>query len=112
MQTIRRTLLRKNGYMYPNCGALITEANDFNIGTPKKLRKLLLKHRRVLIADDLESILSSGYMRLIAEEHGESYAAEIRRKQRCFTWEGQVRLALELEFGQRYEAYSFKRDGI
>ncbi len=98
--------------MQPNCEELISEAAHFGIGTPQRLRKLLLKHRRALIADDRETLQASGYLRLIAEEHGESYVTEMKRKQRCFTWEGLMRNALGLEFGELYEAYARERDGI
>jgi hypothetical protein len=98
--------------MPPNCEELISEANHFGVGSPLRLRRLLLKHRRALIADDRETLLASGYMRIVAAEYGELHVADLRRKQRCFTWEGLVRNAFELEFGERYEAFSRKRDGL
>lgn len=112
LRTLRRALPRRNGYASPNCEELISEASHFGVGSPLRMRRLLLKHRRTLIADDRETLLASGYMRLVAEEYGESHVAELRCKQRCFTWEALVRNAFELEFGERYEAYTRKRDGL
>jgi len=112
LRTLRRALPRRNGYLPPNSGELIAEARQFDVGTPLRLRRLLLKHRRALIADDRETLLADGYMNLIAQEHGLSHVAELRRKQRCFTWEALVRTAFELEFGERYEVFSRKRDQL
>jgi hypothetical protein len=51
-------------------------------------------------------------MRMIASDYGDSYVAELGQKQCCFTWEALVRNAFELEFGERYEAFSRERDGL
>ena len=112
LQTLKTTLPRRNGYKQPNCEELISEATHFGIATPQRLRKLLLKHRRALITDDRETLQARGYMHLIAEEFGESYVTEMKRKQRCFTWEGLMRNAFGLELGELYEAYARERDGI
>jgi hypothetical protein len=112
LQTLRRALPRRNGYMRPNCEELISEARHFGVDSPSRLRRLLLKHRRSLIADDRETLLASGYMRMIASDYGDSHVAELRRKQCCFAWEALVRNAYELEFGEQYEAFSRERDGL
>jgi hypothetical protein len=111
LRTLRRALPRRNGYMKPNSNGLIEESRVFGIGTPSRLRRVLLKHRRALVADDRATLLDGAYMRIVAADYGEAHAAELRRKQCCFTWEALMRTAFELEFGERYDAYSRKRDG-
>lgn len=112
VRALRRALPRRNGYMKPDSIGLIEEARAFGVGNPSRLRRVLLKHRRALVADDRAVILDDVYMQIVAADHGEAHVAQLRRKQRCFTWEALMRTAFELEFGERYEAYSRRRDGL
>jgi hypothetical protein len=109
---LRRTLSRRNGFIPPDCASLLIEARRFGVATPVRLRKLLLKHRRALVADDRSALRDKLYMATIEEDRGREYVLELRRKQRCFTWEAQMRTAFEMEFGEVYEEFARSRDGL
>jgi len=109
---LRTTLPRRNGYAPADCGALIQEARHFGVHTGGQFRRLLLKHRGALIADDRAALADGVYMRAIRADRGEDYVSTSIRKQRCFAWEALVRNAFELEFGEAYEAFARARDEL
>ena len=111
LRTLRRALPKRNGYVNPNCAELLDEARRFGVMSAGQLRRLLLKHRRELIADDRAALHSANYMRAIAADRGEHFVAQLRRKQCCFAWEALMRNAFELEFGDAYETFARERDG-
>ncbi|HEY2533968.1 MAG TPA: hypothetical protein VGJ20_39610 [Xanthobacteraceae bacterium] len=76
-----------------------------------QFRRILLKHRKALIADD-RACSESRLLAFWIEDLGEAQVREMRRRKVCFTWEGMTRNAFELEFGAAYEEYSRKRDGL
>jgi hypothetical protein len=112
LSVLRAALPKRNGYMVPNTAELLDEAQRFGINSRRKLRHLLLRHRRQLIADDRAALCEAPYINHIREDHGAAYVAEMQRKQRCFTWEGLVRNAFELEFGEAYETFANRRDAL
>ena len=112
LSVLRATLPTRNGYMAPNTAELLCEARRFGFTSRRKFRQLLLRHRRQLIADDRGALAEAPYINHIRDEFGAAYVAEMLRKQRCFTWEGLVRIAFELEFGEEYEAFANKRDAL
>ena len=109
---LSRTLPRRNGYIAPNTAELLTELSHFGIANELQFRHLLLKHRRTLIADDREHLYSRPFLAAVAEDYGANRVQDMKRRQYCFSWEGLVRNALELEFGEAYEKYASKRDGL
>jgi len=112
VRILSRSLPKRNGYQMPDSRELLKEANDFGIHTDLGFRRLLLKHRRELIADDRSALNDRIYMKVVADSHDEAHLRDMRRRQYCFTWEAMARNALELEFGSAYEDYSRKRDGL
>jgi hypothetical protein len=108
---LSRTLPKRNGYRAPNTAELLKEAGDFGICTELQFRRLLLKHRRTLIADDRECLGSRVLMNAWREDYGEACVRDMRRRQYCFSWEGLTRNAFELEFGEAYDKYARNRDG-
>ena len=112
LSVLRTTLPKRNGYVAPNTAELLGEAQRFGITSRRKLRHLLLRHRRQLIADDRAALFDAPYISHIREDHGPAYVTEMRRRQRCFAWEALVRNAFEIEFGEAYESFSNKRDAL
>ena len=106
-----RILPRKNNYTTVNASELVGEARDFGILSRGAFRKLMLRHCRRLKEID-RTPLDGLHERIYAEDHGIVAIREFQRRQFWFSWEGLVRTAFELEFGERYEAYALKRDGI
>lgn len=109
---LSRTLPRRNGYVNPNTVELLKEATEFGIANELQFRRLLLKHRRALLADDREYLHSRPFLAAVAEDFGEARVHDMRRRQYCFSWEGLTRNAFELELGQAYEEYAQRRDGL
>lgn len=109
---LETTLPRRNAYLPPNTTELLAEATRFGITTTQQFRRLMLKHRRELIADDRAASSDDGYVRGIADDYGEAKARDMRRRQYCLSQEAMTRTAFELEFGEAYDAFSRQRDGL
>ena len=108
---LRRILPKKNNYGTINASGLIAEATDFGILSRGAFRRLMLKHCRRLKEID-RTPLDELHERIFGQDLGIAAVREFQRRHFWFSWEALVRTAFELEFGERYEAYAFKRDGI
>jgi hypothetical protein len=71
----------------------------------------MLKHRRALIEADREP-LTPQMKRIFRSEGGDAHVADRLRRQYWFSWEVLTRLALELEFGDKYRTFADQRDGL
>jgi len=109
--TLRRVLPRRNNVGVIKFSELLEEAHHFNVSTNREFRRLMLRHRRAVIAGDREP-LSPRDEKIYRSEHGNQYVNERLRRQYWFTWEGLTRLAFEMEFGERYADYVRKRYGV
>jgi len=87
------------------------EAQMFGIVTEADLRALLRKHRDELLEID-RSPLSAYDEKLYRREEGEAWVTERLSKGFWFALPALFRLALELEFGEAYEAFTRRRDGL
>ncbi len=89
----------------------LNELRDFGVTTNKKLRLLLKKHRKSVIAID-KSPIDIYHQKMYAEEMGRNDFNDHMRKNYWFAYPGLLRIVLELEFGNKYEQYANERDGI
>lgn len=89
----------------------LKELRDFSINTNKQLRLLLKKHRKQIIEID-RSPIDSYHQKMYREEMGCAEFNDHMRRSYWFEFPALLRLALELEFGERYEKYANERDGI
>lgn len=108
---LARVLPKRNRYGFINTQELVLELTDFGVTTRGEFRKLMLKHRKRLIEID-RTPLNAMEQRLFAEDYGADVVREFQRRHYWYSWEALVRIALELEFGEHYEAYARRRDGI
>jgi hypothetical protein len=108
---LRRIMPRRNNVGIINYTALLEEMRIFGVLTKGQFRKLMLKHRRTLIEADREP-LTPQMERLMRNEDGDANVADRLRRQYWFSWEALTRLALELEFGERYRTFADQRDGL
>jgi hypothetical protein len=104
---MRRVLPRRNHESPINFKELVIEARYFGILTAAKFRDLLLRHKRALIAADREP-LTPQLERMYRAEWGEQMVSDRLRRQFWWSWEALTRLALEFEFGEKYEEYKRK----
>ena len=107
---IARVLPMRNNFGIINFAELLSEIEAFGISTRGQLRKLLLKHRKELLRIDRDPI-DEIHVRIYSELYGHSKVLDLLRRQLWFSWEGLMRLMLELEFGEAYEEFANIRDG-
>lgn len=87
------------------------ELLDFGIDTKEKFRDTLLKHRELMLKWDAEDF-DEYHLKVYTEEYGEEYMADrIKNKYWC-AYPAFLRSMLSLEFGQEYDDYAYKRDGL
>jgi hypothetical protein len=89
----------------------LNELNVFGILTVKDLRLLLKRHRKMILEID-KSPIDSYHQEIYKEEMGAAVFNNFMRKRFWFAYPGLLRLALELEFGAKYEEFANARDGI
>jgi hypothetical protein len=89
----------------------LQELRDFNIHTCDDLRRVLLKHRERLLEIDREP-LDAEHIRWYSEDLGEEFVNKAVEHGDWFAYPALLRIALELEFGEAYQAYANARDGI
>ena len=103
-RSLRRVLPRSNDFGSIDLGELQAELRTFGIDTPRKLRKLLLTHRREAIRIDRQPFDETN-ARIQRSELGTERYEYLRRRRIFFDWCGLVRVMLELQFGDRYRDY-------
>jgi hypothetical protein len=103
-RSLRRVLPRSNNFDDINLAELQAELRTFGIDTPRKLRKLLLTHRREAIRIDRQPFDPLNE-RIQRSELGDAHYEHLRRRGIFFNWAGLVRVVLELHFGDRYREF-------
>ncbi|WP_026179817.1 hypothetical protein [Hahella ganghwensis] len=89
---------------------VVDELRLFSITTRLQVRTLLKKHRRQLLIIDKEP-LDAFHQRLYREDMGDERYLDAIRRQYWFCYPALVRIAMEIEFGDRYEQFARERDG-
>ncbi|WP_339409624.1 hypothetical protein [Pseudomonas sp. EA_35y_Pfl2_R5] len=89
----------------------LSELIHFGVLCVRDLRGLLNKHRKRILEID-RSPMDQVHQRMYAKEMGIEKFNDFLRRQYWFAYPGLLRLALELEFGDAYEAFANARDGI
>lgn len=109
-KNLRAVLPRLNDYAKSETGYQeeLQELHDFGVCSNKQLRLLLKKHRRKLISID-KSPMDIAHRRMYKEEMREMFDY-LARRNIWFAYPALLRIALELEFGSKYEDYAVKRD--
>jgi hypothetical protein len=110
-RSLRRTVPMRNCVGLIDYEGLLNELREFGIFTNRQFRKLMLKHRRALIEADREP-LTPQMEKIFREEWGDDLVADRLRRQYWYSWGALTRLALELEFGERYRQFADRRDGL
>jgi hypothetical protein len=89
---------------------VLGELKRFSISTKIQTRLFLKKYRSQLLSID-KGILDTMHQGLYREELGEKRYLDSIRRQYWFCYPALVRIALELEFGEKYRKYANERDG-
>jgi len=93
---------RKNDYGTGSFDELVPELGAVGIRTLGPFRRLMLRHRRALLRADRDR-LASWEQRLFSEEFGTSFVKDATRRQYWFAFPALVRIAMEMEYGERNE---------
>ena len=81
---------------------LLPELHAFGIRTHGDLRRLMKRHRRVLLAED-RARMTRREQRFYGEVFGSDFVRDAVRRQYWFSYPALVRNALEREFGEAAE---------
>lgn len=108
---LMRTLFprQNDGASRAELAETIDELKTFSITTRRALRLLLKRHRRALLDID-KTPLDAKHQKLYREDLGDAVYYDLIRRQCWFCYPALVRLALELEFGDRYRVFAEQRD--
>ncbi len=112
-KSLRATFPKKNDYAPSETGYTeeLSELVHFGILCVKDLRLLLNKHRKKVLEID-RSPMDQWHQHMYSSEMGAEKFNDFIRRQYWFAYPGLLRLALELEFGEAYEAFADARDGV
>jgi hypothetical protein len=89
----------------------LQELADFRITTEEQLEDLLRKRVGQIMEID-RSPMDNFHVRFYSRELGVDFVANRVREGFWFSYPALLRIALELEFGESYQRYAEKRDGI
>ena len=89
----------------------LSELIHFGVLCVRDLRDLLNKHRKRILKID-RSPMDQVHQRMYAKEMGIEKFNDFLRRQYWFAYPGLLHLALELEFGDAYEAFANAPDCI
>ena len=89
----------------------LQELNHFGINTREKLKRMLARHHDKILEIDA-SPMDEWHQNYYCNEYPDEPIKERIQNGYWFAFPGLLRLALELEFGDEYEKYTNKRDGI
>lgn len=108
---LSQALPKQNDFFETDYAEELQELFDFGIDTKITLENLIAKHKESLLEIDsgeLEEFEINSYK----EEFGEEFVNERVNNKFWFSYSALLRLALELEFDEKYIEYSIKRDGL
>lgn len=108
---LSRTFPAQNDFSEGDYSDELNELLTFGIDTREALETLLAKHRETIMTIDSEEP-DEDHVRWFTEELGEAYVQERIAGKFWFAYQGLLRIALELEFGDEYRAFANKRDGF
>ena len=113
LQKVMRSLFpRKNdNASKEDLEEVFEELKDFSIFSKLQVRLFLKKYRRKLLQIDKEP-LDSCHQKLYREDLGDQEYFDATRRQCWFSYPALIRIAMEIELGDKYEDFANERDGI
>lgn len=108
---LSHTFPKQNDFGGDDYAVVLAELHHFGIETAGNLETLLAKHRENILEIDAEQ-LDEEHIRWYSDELGEDYVQQRIAGKFWFAYQGLLRIALELEFGEPYRKFAAKRDGL
>jgi hypothetical protein len=88
------------------------ELLEFGIDSIDKLKEMLTKHLKAVMAKDCSIEVDETTFDYFCEELGKSVVEERLETGYWYSWPALLRLAIEEEFGEEYVEFCFRRDGV
>ncbi len=89
----------------------LNELFDFGVDTVEKFNNLMTRHRTMLLKIDGEP-LDDQHLKWYREDKSIDNLELKIENGFWFSFQGLIRIGLELEFGEKYILYANKRDGL
>jgi len=111
---LKEILPERNNFYPCSYSEEFEELMAFGIDSTEKLATLLNKHLVAIMEEDstVEVAEDEATYDYYCEELGKEVVEERIEGGYWFSWPALLRLALEAEFGEKYIAYAYERDGI
>ncbi|MFT6502317.1 MAG: hypothetical protein ACJASQ_002443 [Crocinitomicaceae bacterium] len=110
-EVLKEKFPKKNDFGDSEFKEELDELLHFGIETKVQLTSLVLKHRSDVLAIDSEP-LDEQHLKWYAEGNLIENLSDKIENEYWFALPGLLRITLELEFGDKYQQFSYKRDGI
>src|SRR4051812_13704895 len=110
-EVLLQTLPGQNDFAQTDYSEELGELLFFGIDTKPALLDLVTKHREAALEIDSDP-LDGYHIKWYSDEYGTGYVQHRVKKNFWFAYPALLRIILELEFGEAYEAFAKKRDGI
>ena len=111
LKTLKQFFPEKNNDCECAYAEELKELNDFGVTTEEHLAVLLKKRAEEVMEID-RSPMDDSDKQFYSDDHGKEFVANRLRKGFWFSYPALLRIALELEYGNAYEDYAHKRDGV
>ena len=110
-ESLCQVLPHQNDFANSDYSEELEELLFFGIHTKPALEALLVKHKDRLMRIDAEP-LDDFHIKVYKEEYGDDYIQHKIHNKFWFAYPALLRLALELEYGEKYIEYANKRDKV
>jgi hypothetical protein len=101
----------QNDFLLSDYEEELIELLDFGVDTVGKFLNLMTRHRTILLKIDNEPLDDQHLKWYREDDLIENLELKIE-KGFWFSFQGLIRIGLELEFGKKYKLYANKRDGL
>lgn len=108
-QVLSDLLPKQNDFYVCDYHEELDELLYFGISKKEDLVKIISKHRDKILEID-RSEIDDFHVKLYSEEYGKEYIEERLENKYWFAYPALLRIALELEFGEKYRKFSEERD--
>ncbi len=103
-----QTLPEQNDFYINDYGEELEELLYFGIATKSALNDLIVKHRETLLGIDAEE-LDNFHIKYYKKEYGDDYVNDRIKNKFWFSYTALLRIAMELEFGEKYVKYANRK---
>lgn len=108
-EILAKLLPTQNDFYNSDYSEELEELIDFDIDTKTSLFDLVSKHREKLLEIDAEE-LDDFHVKYYGNLYGKDYVNDRIKNKFWFSYSALLRIALELEYGEKYSEYAYKKE--